>query len=52
MCAQCVANSVPYVGMAVGGLRVMSWQARRRRLTPAATAAPAPPERGLDHVRL
>jgi len=26
---QCVANSAPYVGMAVGGLRVMSWRARR-----------------------
>ena len=30
MCVQCVANSLPYVGIAVGGLKVMTWQARRR----------------------
>jgi hypothetical protein len=29
MCVQCVANSVPYVGLAVGGLRLMSWNARQ-----------------------
>ena len=30
MCVQCVASSLPYVGIAVGGLKVMTWQARRR----------------------
>jgi hypothetical protein len=29
MCIQCAAGAAPYVGLAVGGLRAMSWRARR-----------------------
>jgi hypothetical protein len=31
MCVQCVANALPYVGLAVGGLKVMAWQAGSTR---------------------
>ena len=31
VCMQCVANAAPYVGVAVGGLRAMSWRATRLR---------------------
>ncbi len=29
VCTQCVAQSLPYVGLAFGGLKAMSWNARR-----------------------
>ena len=31
MCVNCVANSVPYVGLAAGGLKLMAWRARSAR---------------------
>jgi hypothetical protein len=48
---QCVASSVPYVGLAVGGLKAMTFKAKmsRTRLAtdagPAASAAAARPSR-------
>ena len=42
MCLNCVAGSLPYVGIAVGGLRVMGARARSARsVAPAAAEAPA-----------
>lgn len=40
MCMQCVAQSLPYVGLAIGGLRVMAWKAGRER--PADVPEPDP----------
>lgn len=48
MCTQCVAEALPYVGMAVGGLKAMTWNAsrataRRDRALVEDPAAPAEP---------
>jgi hypothetical protein len=45
MCATCVAQGVFYVGGAVGGLRVMAFRAKVKRLAgeAAKTAEPAEP---------
>ncbi len=48
MCVQCVANSVPYVGLAVGGLRLMSWNARKSARKLSADRGTAP---DLHHVQ-
>ena len=58
VCMQCVASSAPYVAVAVGGLRVMGWNARRagsrlgagrgqaaHRAMSAPSAAPGQPRR-------
>jgi len=48
MCVQCVANSVPYVGIAVGGLRAMSWNAKRSTLRARTASSASPDATSLD----
>ena len=41
MCAQCVAGSVPYVVVGIGGLQAIRWRAKHRRAASAENVSAA-----------